>query len=379
MNEAGGTVDVVVVGAGIAGASAAWALAEHLDVVLVEREPAAGYHATGRSASVLSATSGPYEVCALAAASRPFFEAPPEGFGEVALLAPRGLWWVGQAADSVTLDRFAVEAAAVTSVRRMTAAETLVRLPGFRHDAVAGGSVAEPEAMAIDTAALLDGYLRGLRRRGARLLTTAEAIRATPTGAGWTVTVGGSAVRCRHVVNAAGAWADEFAARAGVDPLGLQPHRRTAALVPAPATVAGWPLVMDIAGRYYVEPESGGLLLSPADETPAEPGDARPEETDVAWALHRLDEATELGVQRVLRSWAGLRTFAPDRRPVVGEDPRARGFWWLAGQGGAGIKTAPALAALLAAQLLGVARPPTPVDEARLGPARLRTPSAAPG
>ena len=350
--------DVVVIGAGIAGAAAAWTLAEHMHVVLVERESAPGVHATGRSASVLSETSGHPAVCTLARASRAFLERPVDGFCETPLLAPRGLAWVGQHEDADRLDTFAASARRLTpTVRRLSPEATLELLPGFRPAAVAGGAAFEPEAMSIDTAALLQGFVAGARRRGATVLTTSEAISAVRTasaGSRWVTSVGARHLTSTHVVNAAGAWGDVVAERCGVAPIGLQPLRRTAAIVPAPEWVGSWPLVMDIAGRYYVEPEAGGLLVSPADETVCEPCDARPEEIDVALALDQLAAATEVPVRSVRRAWAGLRTFAPDRVPVLGEDPAAPGFWWLVGQGGAGIKTSPAMAALLTAQMTGV-------------------------
>ncbi|HWM18679.1 MAG TPA: FAD-binding oxidoreductase [Ilumatobacteraceae bacterium] len=368
--------DVVVIGAGIAGAAAAWSLAGHLRVVLVEREAAPGMHATGRSASVLSETSGHPVVCMLARASRPFFERPPDGVCETPLLAPRGLAWVGQLGDAALLDSFAEVARQLApTVRRLTPAATLDLLPGFRPVAVAGGAVHEPDAMSIDTAALLQSFVGGTRRRGSIVLTTSEAITAVHTGGSrWVVTVGERELTSTHVVNAGGAWGDVVAQRCGVAPIGLQPMRRTAAIVPAPEWVSAWPLVMDIAGRYYVEPEAGGLLVSPADETASVPCDARAEEIDVAIALDQLAAATEVPVRSVRRAWAGLRTFAPDRVPVLGEDPDAAGFWWLVGQGGAGIKTSPALAALLTAQLTGS---DTGVDDAgvlsqQLTPRRFR-------
>jgi D-arginine dehydrogenase len=313
-------------------------------------------HATGRSASVLSETSGHPVVCMLARASRPFFERPPDGVSETPLLAPRGLAWVGQLSDAALLDSFAEAARQLApTVRRLTPAATLDLLPGFRPVAVAGGAVHEPDAMSIDTAALLQGFVSGTRRRGSIVLTTSEAITAVDTGGSrWVVTVGERELTSTHVVNAGGAWGDVVAQRCGVAPIGLQPMRRTAAIVPAPEWVGAWPLVMDIAGRYYVEPDAGGLLVSPADETPSDPCDARAEEIDVAIALDQLAAATEVPVRSVRRAWAGLRTFAPDRVPVLGEDPDAAGFWWLVGQGGAGIKTAPAMAALLTTQLTGV-------------------------
>ncbi len=350
---------MVVVGAGMAGASAAWALAERHRVVLVEMETQPGHHATGRSASVLSETVGHPVVCALAAASRPFLTAPPDGFAEHPLLLPRGLLWVGTDHERVALDELAESAQAVApSVRRLDAAGVLSLVPRLRPAWSSAGGVHEPDAMAIDVAALLHGFLRGLRARGGELVVSAELAGARPSGGRWEVRAGGRSFGCDVLVDAAGAWGDVVAARAGVRPLGLAPRRRTAALVPAPDEVRTWPMVMDVAGRFYCEPESGGLLVSPADETPSDPCDARPEELDVALALERVGEATTIAPRSVRRAWTGLRTFSPDRAPVAGQDADAPGFFWLVGQGGAGIKTAPVLAQVIAALVLGDPLPP---------------------
>jgi D-arginine dehydrogenase len=373
---AGSDVDVVVVGAGIAGASAAAALSATRSVVLIEREMLPAQHASGRSASVLSETSGHPVVCALARLSRPFFESPPAGFAEHALLRRRGLVWVGEAGDAALLDELATRALRVApGSRRLTPGDVHALLPTFAEHAIAGGGVHEPEAMVIDSAAVIDGYLHVLRSNGGRLATEAEAVTLARDDI-WTVATPAGQWRARHVVNAAGGWADVVAVRAGVNPLGLVALRRTAAIVPAPDEVARWPLVMDIAGRYYCEPEAGGLLISPADETPVDPCDAQPEELDVALALERVRDATGLPLRSVRRAWAGLRTFAADRVPVLGEDPSAPGFWWLAGQGGAGIKTAPAMAELL---VRAMDRSPFPPHAVELGvtpdaltPARFR-------
>jgi D-arginine dehydrogenase len=354
-------VDVIVVGAGIAGASAAAELSTTRTVLLIERERLPAQHASGRSASVLSETSGHPVVCALARLSRAFFESPPPGFAQHALLRPRGLVWVGEQGDATLLDELAATAARVAhGSRRLTPSEVHELLPSFADAAIAGGGVHEPEAMAIDAAAVIDGYLRVLRGNGGRLTTGAEAVTlARDEDDGWTVVTPAGTWRAQRIVNAAGGWADVVAARAGVTPLGLVAMRRTAAIVPAPDEVAGWPLVMDVAGRYYCEPETGGLLISPADETPVEPCDAQADELDVALALERVRDAAGLPLRSVRRAWAGLRTFAPDRVPVLGEDPRAPGFWWLAGQGGAGIKTAPAMAQLLPKAMDGEPFPQT--------------------
>ena len=261
----------------------------------------------------------------------------------------------------------------------MTPGQVLEVVPCLRDHAVAGGGTFEPDAMAIDTDALLQGYLRGVRRRGGQLITSAEAIRLERGDGGWQVTAGDRTMFAPVVVNAAGAWGDVVALRVGVPALGLQPRRRTACIAPAPAVDTRWPLVMDIAGRYYFEPESGGLLISPADTTPSEACDASADEIDVALALDRVREATTLPVRSVRRAWAGLRTFSPDGAPVVGEEPSAAGFWWLVGQAGAGIKTAPAMAAALAALMHGEPLPPEITERgvraSDLSPARFRVPS----
>lgn len=371
-------VDVVVVGAGIAGASAAWALAQcGAQVALVEQEPQPGSHATGRSAAILSETSGTRVVCALAAASRSFLTAPPDGFADHPLLSPRGLLWIGRAGDEQALDELAAKGRSVTpSVCRLDAGETRELLPPLLPEAVGGGGVHEPDAMTIDVAALLAGYLRGLGSAGGVTLLANEAIRLSRRGGTWTVTGASATLRAPVVVNAAGAWGDVLAARAGVPPIGLRVLRRTACLVPAPDEVRSWPLVMDVMSRCYFEPEAGGLLLSPADETPDVPGDAHPDELDVAIALERLRETIALPVRSVRRAWAGLRTFSTDGAPVVGFDGDHPGFFWLVGQAGAGIKTAPAVAALTAALVAGEAPPhqvlAAGVHEDDLAPARLR-------
>jgi D-arginine dehydrogenase len=376
---------VVVIGAGIAGAAAAWELAADHDVVLVEREAQPGVHATGRSAAILCETSGTREMCALARASRPFLESPPTGFAGHALTSPRGLLWAATIHDTAALDR--IDAVARSGVaptaRRLTSREARAVHPALREEAVAGGALHEPDARSVDVAGLLQAYVNGARRRGAQVRTGATVVGARSVSTGrrrWRVDIGSEVLHADVVVNAAGAWADAIAELAGVPRSGLRSLRRTACLVPLAAD-ASWPLVMDVAGRYYFEPESGGILLSPADESPSEPVDARPEEADVALALDALRAATSLEPRSVRRAWAGLRTFAPDRVPLVGEHPDAPGFFWLAGQGGAGIKTAPAMAACLGAAVRATAWPQVLTDlgvtAADLSPARFARPSPA--
>jgi D-arginine dehydrogenase len=340
---------VVVIGGGIAGASAAWALAAELDVTLVEMEAQAGRHATGRSAAVLSETSGPEVVCALAAASRSFYVDPPIGDGP--LVSPRGLLWVadGRAAEGVA----ALEATARAvgaDVERLDAAGVCELVEVMRGDRVEAGLL-EPGTVSIDVARTLEGFLGGLRARGGRVMLATPALRIVERSPGWTVHCRDATIECDVVVDAAGAWADEVARRAGVAPVGLRPLQRTAFTFPVEGA-GGWPLVMDVGQRFYFEPEGPGVLASPCDETPVEPHDAVADELAVAMAVDALAEATTLEVRGVRSRWAGLRTFAGDRVPVVGEDPDHPGFYWLAGQGGAGIKTAPALAEIIAVLVL---------------------------
>jgi D-arginine dehydrogenase len=359
-------VDVVVIGGGIAGASAAFELARSASVVLVEMEAQPGHHATGRSAALLNSSVGDPIVCDLATASRPFFESPPDGFCEHPLLSPRGLLWVADGASGAALEALAVQTAGHTV--RLDASGVRALVPSIADATVAAGALHEPSAMTIDVASLLAGYLRGVRAAGAVVRTSAEALRVSDAAGSWRVEIGGGDVfEAAWVVDAAGAWGDVVAERAGVRPIGLRPLRRTAALAVAPDSVETWPMVMDVAGGWYAEPEAGGLLISPADETPMDPCDVRAEELDVAMAIDRVNEALGLSIRSIRRAWAGLRSFCPDRRPTVGVEPDAPGFVWVVGQGGGGIKTAPAIASLVAGLILHDTTP-----SAELSPIRFR-------
>jgi D-arginine dehydrogenase len=359
--------DVLIIGAGIAGSSVAFELAACRDVILLEREAQPGYHSTGRSAAMLSATYGAPAVRALARASYGFLMSPPPGFSETALLSPRGMLHL---ADRDQLA--ALQAAESAPLRRLDAAAVCDLVPLLDPAYVAGGLL-EPDAMAIDVATLHQGYLRGVRRQG-RLVTDAEVTAIARSAAGWQIESTAGDFRAGVLVDAAGAWADHLAEMAGVAPIGLVAKRRTAILIEPPAGLdpSSWPMVIDLDERFYIKPEGRMLLVSPADETQIAPCDVQPEEIDVAHAVARYQEVTARTVHRIGHRWAGLRTFVEDHVPVAGADPAVPDFIWLAGQGGAGIMTAPALARIAAAQITGAPPPDLGLDPAALGAARLR-------
>lgn len=345
--------DFIVIGAGIAGASVAALLAADAKVLLIEREDHPGFHSTGRSAALFSAIYGNEAIRALSRASRSFFLEPPESFGATALVKQRGSLFVASATQLEQLDAFASLPDVAPVTRRLSVDEMIKICPVLRPDFVAAG-VLEPDSMDIEVHELHQGYLRLFKRNGGTLMTDAGVTALSRDADGWCVQAGSQELRAPVVINAAGAWADAVATLAGIPPVGLQPYRRTAVLVDPPegAAIEHWPMMIDIDEEYYVKPDAGLLLVSPADETPMEPCDVQPEELDIAMAVYRAEEAMTLNVRRTKRSWAGLRSFVADRSPVVGFDPLAPGFFWLAGQGGYGIQTAPALARVAAALAL---------------------------
>ncbi len=348
------TADVVVIGAGIAGASAAANLAATHKVVVLERESFPGMHSTGRSAALFSEIYGSAPVRALSRASRDFLYAPPGGFTETDVVRPRGALHIATAEQLQALDDFATLPDVAPAVTRLTAAECRAQCPILREDYVAAG-VLESASADLDVDALHQGWLRALKALGGRLVVDAEVTRLARDGGGWRIETPQLTLSAGVVINAAGAWADRIADLAGAERIGLTPCRRTGVIVDAPdgADPQAWPMVIDIDEAFYFRPDAGALMLSPADETACEPCDAQPEELDVAIAVDRVMSATTLQVRRIRRSWAGLRSFVADRTPVAGFAPESPGFFWLAGQGGYGIQTAPAMGELAAALVRG--------------------------
>ncbi|MCP5060717.1 MAG: FAD-binding oxidoreductase [bacterium] len=345
--------DFIVIGAGIAGASAAYELQKHGSVVLLEREPLPGHHTTGRSAAFLVPSYGSATVGRLTRAGRGFLEQPPEGFVDFPLVTPNPVLWIGRDDQRASLARALANGLETGAELREVDPVAARELCPVLRDGYLAGAVVEPGAMHIDVAGLLDGFLRGFRRRGGELATKADVVRIEPAGDAWEVDAGGRTWRAAAIVNAAGAWCDEMGRLAGARSIGLRPLRRTAITFdpPAGSKIRTWPLVIDADEEFYLKPEGAQLLASPCDETPSEPCDASPDEFDVALAADRVQRATTLQLDHIRRSWAGLRSFVADRSPVIGMDPERPGFFWLAGQGGFGIMTSPA-AARAAAGLL---------------------------
>lgn len=369
---------IIVIGGGIAGLSLAAEMADGAEVTVIEREPHLGYHASGRSAALFSETYGNRLVRALTLASR---QAIADG-GFAA--HRRGALHVGWTGDDAAVDRLAGELQAlVPSVRRLSAAELHALVPVIAREATCGG-VYEPDAVDVDTGKMLAASASALKAGGG-IIRTGEEVRAiSPDGRGLRVETSAGVYSADIVVNAAGAWVDVVAGLAGLSGLGFHPKRRTAFLFDAPAgaDISHWPLVVDLHEQFYFKPDAGRLIGSLADETDSEPCDAWPEDIDVAIAVDRIEQATSMRIGRPSTPWAGLRTFAPDRTPVAGFDPRLPGFFWLGGQGGYGFQVSLTLARMSAALIRGE---PLPADVTALGvaaaalaPDRFLIPAATP-
>ncbi|MGI9407448.1 MAG: NAD(P)/FAD-dependent oxidoreductase [Hyphomicrobiaceae bacterium] len=348
--------DFAVIGGGMAGASTAYELARHGSVALIERETQPGYHSTSRSAATLIEGYGTDVWRAIGSASRLFMDNPPDGFAEHPILSPRGDLSVGREDQTDTI-RAECDKVSATGVKVELVDAQGVRdlCPTLKPDMWAAGYY-EPGAADIDVDALLQGYLRSFRANGGEIfLGTGVEVISKPDD--WQVTFGAETIACRTLVNAAGAWADELASMAGLPARGLQPKRRTAIAFAAPDDMSGsdaWPMVGDFSETFYFRPLSSGQFMgSMADETDSLPCDCQPEELDIAITADRIQNATTMTIPRLDHTWAGLRTFAPDRNPVIGPDPSDETFIWIAGQGGTGIIGAPAAAQLAACIVTG--------------------------
>ncbi len=362
--------DVIVIGGGIAGASAGAELSRDLKTVIVEREDQPGYHSTGRSAATFVPSYGPPAIMALTRAGGAFFRNPPDGFCDTALLAPRGEMMIAGPGDEQH-----VADARKLGLRDLPFEEARRRVPPLRTDGLIATLIDEA-AQDIDVDLLHRGFLRQARRKGADVVTSAEVVMIERQGGNWRVETTAGHWQAPVVVNAAGAWADVIAGLAGARPQGITPKRRSAALIPVPEDwdVMSWPLVLGAGETFYFKPMGGKLMVSPADATPVEPHDAWADDMLIAEAIEKFQNTTGFEVTRLDSTWGGLRCFAPDGNPVVGFDPEADGFFWLAGQGGYGIQTSPALSRVTAALVAGAEIPEEiaafGVDRVSLSPAR---------
>ncbi len=368
--------DVAVIGAGMAGSTVAAAIASDRRVALIEAEDVAGYHSTGRSAAIWILNYGPPDIRVLTGLSRRFFEHPPAGFTEVPLMSRRPVVFLAPADQHAALNAMLNEG---LGLREASIAEIRALVPALRPNYAVAAAI-EDDAFDMDVAMLHQGFLRQLRARGGTLSLRSRAGRIERRNARWEVaTSSGAVFRAPVLVNAAGAWGDTVAGIADVAPLGLQPCRRTGVIIdPAPWHVTDWPLLNDVAHGWYTRPEARTrLMVSPADETPVDAQDIQPDELDIAIAIDRMQQALDIKVQRVERSWAGLRTFTPDRSLAFGWDKAAEGFFWCVGQGGYGIQTSPAAGKLVADIIAGRDPGEAGIILPAIDPARFATPRAA--
>ncbi len=376
MDDLAAGYDVAVIGAGIAGASAAAELAKHARVLLLEMEAQPGYHTTGRSAAMFAPGYGPRPIRVLTRASASFYAAPPAGFCDTPLLHPRDVLMLARPDQTAAAAALLAELQGEIDIADLDATAVEKRVPLLRPGYAAQG-ILDRSGSDIDVHALHQGYLRAFRALGGELVTKAEVQTLTRAGDIWQIKAGGQTYEAATLVNAAGAWAEKIGDMAGAEPIGLVPKRRTALIVATPDGIKAddLPLVVDIDEQFYLKPDAGRLLISPANEDPEQPCDAQPDEMDIALCIDRIERAFDLPVRRIETKWAGLRSFVADKCPVAGFSQVAPGFFWLAGQGGYGIQTAPALSRLTAALVLGQSVPQDILDhgiaEADLSPARL--------
>jgi D-arginine dehydrogenase len=363
--------DIIIVGAGIAGASLAAELAERASILLIEAEAQPGYHATGRSVAFWTESYGGPGVQPLTTASGSFLANPPSGFADRPMMTRRGALHMGKAQDTVYANKLLRDfgdSGVVFEAEDRAAIEP--RIPGIRNDWNQG--IWEPACCDIDVAALQAAYLGKAKRGGVKLLCNASFRKAYFAKSMWQVETAAGHFTAKKIINAAGAWADDVAVRADVKPVGITPLRRTVLqLAVEPIAPSTLPLVIALDGSFYFKPDAGKIWLSPHDETPSPACDAAPNEIDVAIAIERFEGVVDWRITKLEHKWAGLRSFAPDRLPVIGPDRDHPEFFWFAGQGGFGIQTAPAAAKLAASLLCDEVSAPSQVDGSLYLPSRL--------
>lgn len=360
-----------VIGGGIAGVSVAAELSRHADVCLFEMESALAQHTTGRSAATFLESIGNSTIRTLTHMSRDFLEHPPEFFHEKLLTSRPSIQFAQVGHESVAEKIFEELRDEITDIQLLDRDETLAWAPILKSSST-GAAILEKGAQDIDVHELHQGYVRQIRAaKNSRLALNSKVVSLEQDKDGWTlVTSSGESASASIVINAAGAWVDDIAAKAGARPIGIRPHRRSIFMVPAEQDYSGLPMIGDLDNRFYLRPESGQLLCSPADETPSIPGDAKADTLEIARAIESINDLTSLSLRSVRTSWAGLRSFTSDHTPVVGFDPVVENFYWFAGQGGYGIQTAPTLANIAVAQLNENSELPEGAPIAELSPKR---------
>ena len=354
------TFDIIVIGAGIAGASIAAHLAETKHVLILEMEDRPGFHATGRSAATFEPNYGPPPMLAFTRASSGFFDNPPQGFTDGPLLLPRAsLFFEAEGQEAFTEKLLA----SGSGLEELSEAEALkhfsILRPGY-----AKRTFLDPHTGDLDVDLLHRGYLKLFKSRGGLVLNSAGAESIERSGNVWRITTPQGIFESEILVNAAGAWGDVVAQKAGVKPVGLVPKRRSIGVIPVDGIpgVADFPMVTDVGETWYAKPQSGKMMVSSADATPVEPHDAYADDMAIAEGIERLMNAATIEVKHLDHSWGGLRTFAPDGSPVIGFDPQTEGFFWLVGQGGYGIQSTPALSRATSAMVLGEKLPQDVLD-----------------
>ncbi|HVM22004.1 MAG TPA: FAD-dependent oxidoreductase [Sphingomicrobium sp.] len=369
--------DIIVIGGGIAGLSAAAHLSQHAKVTVLEAEEQVGFHSSGRSATMLHYALGDRLVRALTLSSRAFFDDPPGDFSDVPVGRRMAVLVHAREDERAALDDLQAELSLFAELERLDSAGVRQLCPLLKSDAVHG--IADLNGIRLDPHALLQGNLRRLRSRGGELRGGFRVQAIERVGGAWAViSESGEEARAPILINAAGAWADAIALLAGVAPIGIEPKRRTIITFDAPegTDIERLPFAKTVGDELYFAPESGRLFASPMDEVATDPCDAQPDEYEVALAAARMEGRTTVEVRRIHSKWAGLRSFAPDRHPVAGFAPDADGFFWLAGQGGFGLQTSPAMAAIVESLVAGAPWPVSDVERADLLPDRfLRQPA----
>ncbi|MFC3052514.1 NAD(P)/FAD-dependent oxidoreductase [Kordiimonas pumila] len=352
--------DFLIIGAGIAGASTAFHLAGKADVLVIDMEDQAGYHTTGRSAAFYAETYGGPAIQPLTTASKGFYYNQPVGFADTEIKSPLGALYIFKESQrAIAQQLYAVQKKALPDIEMLDEVGVLKLMPALQPGLFAGG-IYDPNCCRLDVAALHGAYIKGAKKAGVKFMLGAGLEAASYDGSLWHVKTRTGDIQAKVLVNAAGAWGDVVADIAGINPVGLKPLRRTIITVPNPKGKpfeAGYPVTLDIEDSFYFKPEGTGYLVSPADETLSAACDAQPELEDIAYAAEYFGQATGTEVTTILSKWAGLRTFAPDRVPVIGHAPDNPAFFWNVGQGGYGIQTAPAWSELVASMLLGINMP----------------------